>query len=116
MYGESLSVINSTYYINKEMLCPRNNDTHRIKSYHILNSLGGQAKTCVSIHSIDCEVARRHFLVESVLYLIYIFYVLVKSRRLMPLHTRKTIDRIILLLNMFAINRKRMRTEFDHMS
>jgi hypothetical protein len=38
MSGERASVIDSTYYINKEILCPGNNVVHHI-SEDVLNSL-----------------------------------------------------------------------------
>jgi hypothetical protein len=39
-----MSVINSTYYINKGILCPKKYDVHHISE--VLTSLDEQVKTC----------------------------------------------------------------------
>jgi hypothetical protein len=72
MPGESLSLNDSTYYISKEMLLAINNDVHH-NNEEVLNSLDGQAKTYLSVHSIDCEVRGIHFLVQSKSYLICMY-------------------------------------------
>jgi hypothetical protein len=52
--GENLSVIDSTHFINKGILCARNNDVHHI-SEDFLNSRYAQVKTYLAVHSFDCE-------------------------------------------------------------
>jgi hypothetical protein len=70
--GESLSVIDSTHYISKVNLCPKNDNDHHI-SKDVFNSPDAQVKIYLSVHSVDCEDEVRYFPVQSGSYLINIF-------------------------------------------
>jgi hypothetical protein len=50
---ESLSVTGSVYYINKGILCPRNNNVHHITG-DILNILDGYIKTFYRLNEGRC--------------------------------------------------------------
>jgi hypothetical protein len=60
---DSVSVIDPAYYINEGFLCPGNSDVSDI-SEDVHNSLDAQVKTCLNVHSLDCEDEGVHLLVQ----------------------------------------------------
>jgi hypothetical protein len=62
IYGESLSVVDSTHCINKAILCQRINDVDHI-SKEVLETVDGQMKTYLHHYSVDSE-DEGHFPVE----------------------------------------------------
>jgi hypothetical protein len=72
MSRNSLSVMDFTHCISKEILHSKYNDVRHISE--ILNSLVGQVKILPFVNSTDWKDEERHFSVELKLYLIFSYF------------------------------------------